>query len=972
MPTPPTDTSSPDTPTPSAITFTPPLVERTGGIGQVLVDMMENQVRRIEQELREEFGEEKVPDAVIPRILTGFVSLEGTKLPRDRSELMFPDLSNELVLATLNKLVDARLLRESEDGTYELVHDTLAAHIYAQRDKRDVAMEEAAKMVKDAYFFHDKTKRLLTSVELAQVEQYEEAMRSTNRLSEEEWAFVGKSHRAVKQKRQRNNLILLGLVGLLILMTGMFVRSQLQKQRIEDLLADNGLMVKDLERNSELTKQTAQALKNSKSDRTSAFRQLRDVRDSMDQEDRVLVNQLTQGFLSEFSLFPFYNRGERLSETINEIVVGPNLSFIMGAAMDSPVPFFKNVSLDSSQMKPSIRDKGFLIPPSDFHKYGVINDMVLLDDAVTVITGHADGRIWRWRIDRAGDPELLLDSHELKKIRDPEDDCEPDEFGRIPSECILNIRQIVQAGSNLLVAFDSLIYEVPMQRSRPARFLIGFNRPINHLVVNPKQPGQFAAVRDNSGKIYLCDRSAEGIQKTFHPGRSTITSLAYSPDGKSMIAGLEDGDVAKMWDLRRPHIITDFKGHSSLISSIAFSKDGRRVLTGSWDQTAILWTAKGEIIKRLVGHQNRIRSVAFTGNGYAVTSSEDGDIKTWYLDPLAESERVFSDSIRALATSSQHDTIAFSLYDDRGSFYLWHWPSDQLIHVKQPIKRYDRSGDIVALAWANDGHGIVAASENTLTTFIDRSGKAAHEDYRGGGRSGIPATSSIAAVDISDDYVLIADRKSRYALLRSRTNPKEFIQLVHPNLVRTATFSSDGRMVLTGCDDGNAYLWDISGEQPTSRTLRGHSSRVVAVDFSPDDRYVLTGSYDNTARIWPLGRTNQTGDITTPYIMEGVQAAYRGHNSDVKTVAFAHQMQDDTYVFLTGSADKTVKIWEFNEQIGLHERPSVIRHLDELVAAAFLPGDTTVVSGSFDETIKVWRADDAERLIESKILSVLQ
>lgn len=940
-------TNSPDQLTDqSKVSFTLPLIRRTGGIGEVLVELMNNQLRRIKKEIREEFDARQVPNKCVERILNSFVSLEGTKQPRHIEELQFPELSEPLVRTIINKLVDARLLRESEDGVYELVHDTLAHHIEQTRDQDDIAIDETVKMVKDAYYFQDKTNRYLSENELQQLEKYAETIRSTNRLTDEEWGFVKKSQKKEQRRALRMRAVFFLALGIAVLMSVLYVRLKKTESDNAALLNEIGINLEQLKNNKALTQATAEALRNSRNDRTRAFIQLRDVQRNAqtDSANAVLVGQLTNNFLSEFSLFPFYNLGERLAETIDEVIVEDSLKFILGAAIDSPVPFFKNLSLPEDRLRTSIKEKGFLIPPQDFNQYGKIRDMVLLRDGQTVLSGHADGKIWKWPIDRDTPPEMIYRF----------------ETG--------NIREMIAVGDDLLVGVDSIIYEINLNRKNTyADFVIGFNRPVKLLVSNPARSDQFALVKENSNKIFICSRTAKTINQTVEVGLSTVTSMAFSPNGRKMIAAFEEGDVAKLFDLRRPDLITEFKGHRALISAIAFSPDGRKILTGSWDQSAILWTYKGEIIKRMVGHQQRIQSVAYTQNNYAVTCSTDGDIKTWYLAPLAESELIFNNSVRALAVSDQHDTIAYSLYGDRGFFHLWHWPTRTRDTVWQPLKRFDQPGDIVALAYAEDGKGIVAASENTLTTFIDRSGRDRHEDYRGGGTAGIPFTPSISAVDVNDEYVLIADRKTDQVLLRSRKDPAKFKILPHPNRVHAAKFSPDNQFVLTGCEDSDAYLWDLQADS-LSRLLQGHTSKVVAVDFSPDGRYLLTGSYDNTALLFEF-RDNQKGNLNPIFRLEGISASYRGHTSDVNAVAFAHEVQDGKYLFATVSADKTGKIWELQKDRSLHEIPSLIRHLDEVTVCGFLPGDSLIVTGGFDETMMVWRAGGVDAVIEERVLA---
>ena len=59
--------------------------------------------------------------------------------------------------------------------------------------------------------------------------------------------------------------------------------------------------------------------------------------------------------------------------------------------------------------------------------------------------------------------------------------------------------------------------------------------------------------------------------------------MAFSPDGKTMITGSEDG--TRLWDASTaiPSVIT--LTHQDAVNAVAFSPDGKTVITGSWDGT---------------------------------------------------------------------------------------------------------------------------------------------------------------------------------------------------------------------------------------------------------------------------------------------------------------------------------------------------------------------------------------------------
>jgi WD40 repeat protein/tetratricopeptide (TPR) repeat protein len=81
------------------------------------------------------------------------------------------------------------------------------------------------------------------------------------------------------------------------------------------------------------------------------------------------------------------------------------------------------------------------------------------------------------------------------------------------------------------------------------------------------------------------------------------------------------------------------------------------------------------------------------------------------------------------------------------------------------------------------------------------------------------------------------------------------VQDGHTGSVKAVALSPDGRLALTGGEDGHVCLWDVA----TGRQIRqftGHRGEVSAVTFSPDGRFVLAGlrdaGYDraNDVQMW--------------------------------------------------------------------------------------------------------------------------
>ena len=68
---------------------------------------------------------------------------------------------------------------------------------------------------------------------------------------------------------------------------------------------------------------------------------------------------------------------------------------------------------------------------------------------------------------------------------------------------------------------------------------------------------------------------------------------------------------------------------------------------------------------------------------------------------------------------------------------------------------------------------------------------------------------------------------------------------------RSAAAAIVAPLLLTGCHDEKARLWDRASGHPVGLAFR-HPRPVRAVAFRPDGKVVLTGCEDSKARFWPV------------------------------------------------------------------------------------------------------------------------
>ena len=66
--------------------------------------------------------------------------------------------------------------------------------------------------------------------------------------------------------------------------------------------------------------------------------------------------------------------------------------------------------------------------------------------------------------------------------------------------------------------------------------------------------------------------------------QNTVFSVAYSPDGKTVMTGSWD-HTARLWDASTGKPVGPPLEHQEWVWGVAFSPDGKTVITGSWDGT---------------------------------------------------------------------------------------------------------------------------------------------------------------------------------------------------------------------------------------------------------------------------------------------------------------------------------------------------------------------------------------------------
>ena len=130
-----------------------------------------------------------------------------------------------------------------------------------------------------------------------------------------------------------------------------------------------------------------------------------------------------------------------------------------------------------------------------------------------------------------------------------------------------------------------------------------------------------------ASEVQLFDTTTWSRIRTLESGAAGPAPLEFSPDGKLLATGGEDGNTARLWSTTTGKVVHPLNGHSGKVSLVAFSRDGKWVATGSDDRTVRLWdpATGGESKHTLPVQGGALHALTFSADSkWVATAADDG------------------------------------------------------------------------------------------------------------------------------------------------------------------------------------------------------------------------------------------------------------------------------------------------------------------------------------------------------------
>ncbi|XP_064391571.1 transducin beta-like protein 3 isoform X2 [Halichondria panicea] len=449
-------------------------------------------------------------------------------------------------------------------------------------------------------------------------------------------------------------------------------------------------------------------------------------------------------------------------------------------------------------------------------------------------------------------------------------------------------------------------------------------------------------------KLYEINEEGSKCVRSWKAHNGPTVTMAFDATSSLLASGSTDSSI-KVWDCRGYYCTHNLRGSSGVVSMVQFHPSRLQLLSTSADNSIRVWDLQSsKCVQVLRGHVSTVTAIELSlGGDLLISGGRDQVVLVWDLasgtithtHPVYEAVEglvvVPMDTLDGFVKSkkkkrSLSEGVAFATAGDKGVIRLWNsLTSDPIATLPALSQSYSGllySGGL--LVGVTFDHSLIIYNStqhfNTTKQLLGNLDEVLDVCY------------------IGRDYLSVATNSEEVKLLHRPTGHCQSLS-GHTGII--LSIDANGHSLVTASRDNTIRLWKLcSGTLHCVAVGTGHTHYVGAVALSRvKGSFIVSGSQDCTVKLWSL-KGLQEGEEPSKLSVKYTQLA---HDKDINAVDVA----PNDKVFVTGSQDRTLKLWSVKDGALLGTFKG---HRRGVWSVKFSPVDQCVASASGDGTVRLW------------------